>query len=189
MLGVSERSASTGAAVTIPECLVTLQGRGIRLLAMAEAAGVSQSSVTAWKAGKWLPDVKHATLIAERYDYPEFLAAVKAARTISCVKCSKPFLAPNFQVGKARYCSRQCEYKTKNARFRGPRKALTTFSLTESLKKARRRIAMFEAATARNCLPCEPEGVCRTAECPWHELTKHTCIVDCEFHRKNRQAA
>jgi hypothetical protein len=114
-------------------------------LRLAPLIGVSDTQVSNWRHGLALPSIAAAEKLVEVLDWPSLLAPVVAARTRRCTygPCSATY--PR-ERGKRLFCSTSC---WRNA-----------------VKNPAARVDARQRAIDENCRQCEPEGVCRTADCP-----------------------
>jgi hypothetical protein len=137
-----------------------MQRRGLTNMDVGRAVGVSDSLVVWWRSAYAMPTLRHAEALAVVLLDERVRDMILAARTRQCAyaPCSRVFVQK--VAAHRRYCSMTCKtYAAKNpAAKRDPRQdAIDAF-----------------------CAACEPEGLCRTAECP---LRGFSPLVFIPLHR------
>lgn len=160
-------------------------GQGV----VKDAAKVSRASVVEFRNGRNLPTLEVALRIAEAVNEPRLAEIVRAARTTACKRCDRPVL--NEAGFPKRYCSAACralgapevDHRREKAREavqilrsellrNGPARKqqigraqtlLDDFHAPE--KEALEAVSAYQDAVADMCGTCEPDGLCRTAEC------------------------
>ena len=136
--------------------------------------GFSHYSFDAWLHGRALPRLDRAIKLAEILDWPDLVTITREGRTGTCQRegCDRTFIT---ETGKSRmYCSPRCyklvhEYDLSFAHAR--RKQIGGEEAELRLQAAEGRAALDEVAELRGsvaamCACCEPEGYCRTPNCP-----------------------
>jgi hypothetical protein len=136
--------------------------------------GFSHFSFDAWLHGRSLPRLDRAIKLAEVLDWPALAAIAREGRTGTCQRegCNRTFIT---EGGKSRmYCSPRCyklvhEYNLSFAHAR--RKQIGGEEAELRLQAAEGRAALDEIAelqrsVAAMCNECEPDGYCRTPDCP-----------------------
>ncbi len=124
--------------------------------AVAAALGVRHETVWSWRTGRSFAGIEHALELAFLLSQPSLLTMVQRPRTKACALCGKAFI----DVGrfmKARYCSRKCQH-TMETRRRREQAEVQDQLTTRRLNHARETLRLF-------CAACEPDGLCRDAEC------------------------
>ena len=164
-----------------------MDAREVGTKRLAAAAGVAASAISNWRIGGNLPRTDTAAKLAEVLDWPALLRLSRAGRTVACARCGRDFV--NEGGSPARFCSVACREVDvqlrrpssgaglaesvaaeldRKAGHRGgvPREplalALDRYRLSESTEHARGMASAVDAM----CRACEPEGICRTLECP-----------------------
>jgi DNA-binding XRE family transcriptional regulator len=164
------------------------------------AARVSRASVVEFRNGRNLPTLEVALRIAEALNEPRLAEIVRQARTMACQRCGRPFV--NERGFPKRYCSAGCrelgQPESRNRRssaeaavmiLRGEMlrmgqvrkqsigRALTM--LDDFHAPAREALAVVDAyqdAVTAMCASCEPDGLCRTPECPLRAVSPLSLI-------------
>lgn len=130
-----------------------------RLLAadVAQAVGAATQSVSAWLRGTKLPQMDYSVALAEVLADERLVTHALRMRTRSCGVCGAEFVDLGKQP-KKKYCKPGCA-KTAHAR--------KVHGRTENRYKLdRSALTLHRESVARYCADCEPQGICRTAECP-----------------------
>ena len=182
-------SLRLSAAIKFGELLTRrMAERRVGQLVLAKAAGVSRASIVEIRHGRNLPTLEVALRIAEALASPAMAEIVRAARTMPCQRCGRPML--NEAGLQKRYCSAACRSLVKAQRRHteaeegvqilrqellrtGPvrkqsiGRALTLFDVgRHDAREAVAAVDAYQDAVAGMCAACEPEGLCRTPECP-----------------------
>jgi len=136
--------------------------------------GFSHYSLEAWLHGRALPRLDRAIKLAEILDWPLLASITRDGRTGACQRpgCNRTFIS---ETGKSRmYCSPRCyklvhEYELGFAHAQ--RKKLGGEEAVQHAQAAEGRAAIQELGELRRsvasmCDECEPEGYCRTPDCP-----------------------
>ena len=159
-----------------------------------EAAGVSRASLVEWRHGRNLPTLAVALRVADALREPRLASIVRAGRTLECRRCGHPFL--NESGFPKRYCSAACRLlgapdARSNARAEegiqllrqellrvGPARkqrvgrALTLLDdVMRPSRSAEHALTAYQDAVDAMCTACEPDGLCRTADCPLRGVT------------------
>jgi transcriptional regulator with XRE-family HTH domain len=115
-------------------------------------------TISDWLSGRQLPLPEVAARLAEELDAPHLVAAVLAARTISCEVCGKEAVAAN--KGSARmYCGAEC----KGAAFDRRRRGVTIIDS----HLTRHRLKEHQDAVTAMCRECTlGESLCQQWQCP-----------------------
>lgn len=125
-----------------------LEQRGLRRRHLADAVGVTPTMAGFWLQGRYLPALDKASAIADFLVAPEILFLTRQATIGTCRVCLAPFQRVTGERRTRRvYCSLACQrdyHKGVRAKSKHP----------------------AELAIADYCGGCEPEGICRTADCP-----------------------
>ena len=129
--------------------------RSASIRGLAIASGVSRSALLFYRNGVNLPALETADRLAEVLDSPRLRTIILEARGGACEHCGHPFVATG--NGNQRYCSEDCR------RLAGTHRSGTP--TRERAIRAERRTARLEIAVAAYCVACEPERMCRDAEC------------------------
>jgi hypothetical protein len=163
--------------------------RKIGSKSLAPQAKVAVSAIGMYRGALNVPSLPVAQRLADALSAPELLEIAKEARTKDCRRCGRTFVASHHV---ARYCSIACRtlgapgtqrstskpeeavQLLRNELLRiGPvRKQKIGHALTlledvlAPVRQADGLTAVYTAAVAAMCAGCEPEGLCRTPECP-----------------------
>lgn len=152
--------------------------RGVAFRELERTLGVGHTSLDNYRRGLSLPKCEKAALMAEVLDWPRLAALVVEARTATCARhgCGRRFR--NEGGSPKRYCGEPCRRIAENVRIasRRARQAGQTGSARSRSAEVRRlrsglaiasdQLAIAVAAIAAMCAECEPEGRCRTPDCP-----------------------
>lgn len=143
-------------------------------LLKAMGGGYSSYQFDCWLHGRALPRLDRAVKMGEVLDWPLLGKIAMEGRTGTCQRpgCGRTFVT---EGGKARmYCSPRCyslvhEYDLSFAHAR--RKKLGSEEAVLRQEAAEGRAAVEELVELRHsvasmCKLCEPEGICRTPDCP-----------------------
>jgi transcriptional regulator with XRE-family HTH domain len=132
--------------------------RGVSLRSLAVRAGVSRSLLYFYREGVSLPTLEAAGRLAEELDCRRLVAIAEEARSGTCELCARAFTS-TAGAGNRRFCSDDCrriayEHRTRKRPAR------------DRAVRAERTAARHVAAVDAFCRACEPDGACRTPECP-----------------------
>lgn len=134
----------------------TLDARGVLQMDVARSIGVSASAVGNWYAGRKMPRLVNAAALSEALGDSRLFTLAREARRRDCEICGRPFLDAG-RAKRKRFCSMRCAQHASDAR-RG-RASENQAHLNG------RRLAHYVEVVDRYCWDCEPEGMCRTADC------------------------
>lgn len=149
---------------------------GRELVRAYETRGIPRNDN--YRTGSSLPKVEVAAQLAALLDWPRLREIVVTARTRACARCQRPFRNDGGNMGAKRYCSTTCRDIADNERIasRRTRQAGQTDDnrrryqamarLRSGIRIAESRTAELRDAIAAMCATCEPEGICRTGDCP-----------------------
>jgi DNA-binding XRE family transcriptional regulator len=138
----------------------TIIARGLTSREVARRLGYTETTVSAWARGEKMPLHQSAVAVAELLDRPALADKSLAVRTKECLICHRAFVDMG-KYRKGKYCSDRCNKAANARRSRGVTR------VREDLAKKRLRI--YQDTVDAYCRECEPEGVCRTPECPIQE--------------------
>ena len=124
---------------------------------LAASIGVDPSTVHDWMHARGFPMLALSQAVAEALSRPALHAVAIELRTKVCVDCGASFVDSGKQL-KAKYCGRRCQDSASAVRSRKGRDALNYLN--------GRRLALYRRTVDAFCWDCEPEGICRNAECP-----------------------
>ncbi len=163
---------------------------------LAVATGCSKASIANWRVGGNLPRVDTAARLAEALDWPKLVAIAATGRTGTCPACGRPFINEGGAFKRwcsvaCREVATQLRRPTaggdlataieaqivQGAGKHGglPRAPLSAAIALYRRSDARRvmridkqheQVVGLQALVDAMCASCEPEGVCRTPECP-----------------------
>ena len=140
----------------------------------AAGGGFSHFSFDAWLHGRALPRLDRAIKLADILDWPKLAEICREGRTGTCQRqgCGRSFMT---EGGKCRmYCSPRCykiahEYELGYAHAErkkaGGAQALLLKQAAEG-RAALEELQELRRSVATMCDECEPEGYCRTPNCP-----------------------
>lgn len=133
----------------------TMAARGVGKKGLTRQLGVSGGLLWQWSNGNNLPRMETALRLAEALGEPRLADIVREARTASCEVCGASII--NEGGGPVRFCTEACRVVRNVARSGTPTRQRAVV--------AERRLALYQDAVAAYCAGCEPEGLCRDAEC------------------------
>lgn len=165
------------------ELVKACAARGVPLNELERAAGVGHSSLDNYRRGLLLPKLEKAVALAEALDWPKLRTMVERFRTATCARagCGRRFR--NEGGGPKRYCSSMCQRIAESLRIAsrrarqagqaeaagrsaGKRRADQRRQLLSAVRIADERAEVQGLAIDAMCRGCEPEGACRTPDCP-----------------------
>lgn len=170
---------------------------GMKVLRVAADLG-STNSINEWRHGRNLPSLASAIRIAEALQWPKLIEIAQMGRMSRCVIDDRPFVNEGGQPKL--YCSAACRRSAAAGRvstarddgFRilrgellrvGPvskQQVGKALSLLEDAIRGRdpaSELAPFKAAVDAMCGACEPDGYCRTADCPLRTVSNWPLLV------------
>lgn len=152
--------------------------RGIPRNELWRATGIGRTALDNYRTGSVLPRTEAAAALAQILDWPKLLEIVRQARTRSCARCGRPFRMEGGNSGRKIYCGPACrdlagQDKAASRRLRKGGQTDDRRQTTAAIQRLRSgmRIAEDRAAELADaidamCRDCEPQGICRTADCP-----------------------
>lgn len=160
------------------EMVKAIRARDIPLKEVARAAGVGHTAIDHYRQGSAMPKTATAHAIAEVLDWPKLARIIEEARTFVCARpgCSRTYRHDG--GGPRKYCTPACTQQAENQRMAsrrlrqaaqtgdGRHRAAGIAQLRSAARIADERAQMAEGAIAAYCRECEPEGLCRLADCP-----------------------
>jgi predicted nucleic acid-binding Zn ribbon protein len=129
---------------------------------VAALSGSGRTAVMYWRTGRMLPRYETAVRLADALSWPALRTVAESARSKACVVCSAVFIDDSGSDNR-RYCSEDCHVVAEKARAGRPTRTVAV--------RSERRAALLAAAVEAMCRSCEPEGVCRTVECPLRSVS------------------
>lgn len=129
---------------------------------VAALTGSGRTAVMYWRTGRMLPRHETAVRLADALQWPRLREMAEAARRKTCVVDGVAFIDDSGSDNR-RYCSEACHEVADKAR-----KGRDTRTVAAGAERRAERLA---AAVAAMCRSCEPEGVCRTADCPLRDVS------------------
>lgn len=165
------------------EMVKAMRARDIPLKEVAKAAGVGHTALDHYRTGSILPKTATGLAIADVLDWPKLARIIEAARTFVCARpgCGRTY---RHEGGSPRkYCTPSCAkqaavQRIASTRLRqagqtgdGRHRAAAIARLRSAARIADERAVVAETAIAAYCRECEPEGLCRVADCPLRALS------------------
>lgn len=144
--------------------------KGVGKLAIAAQTGISRNSLTDYERGRILPRFSNACRIADAVGDDELIRVARECRTLPCAVCKRDFI--NDGQGNTRYCSPACHKVQSKMRDGKPRRTFVV--------GLERKLQIHRDAAAAMCAQCEPEGACRTADCPLRLISPLPLVEDRE---------
>lgn len=160
------------------ELVRACEARGIPRTEIHRATGIGRTTLDNYRTGYSLPKLEAASTLAEVLRWPRLREIVVEARTKACARCGRPFHNDGGNMGAKRYCSPECREvaasdaaatrRTRQAGQTGDgrRRYQALARLRSGIRIAEAKTAELRGAVDAMCRSCEPEGVCRTADCP-----------------------
>lgn len=182
------------AQVFAKELRTAMLKRRMRPFHIYKAAGGGYSALMfdCWISGRSLPRLDRALRLSEALDWPRLAEIVRTARTGTCERpgCGRTFIS---ESGKTRkYCSARCRQLVHDYDLRfthATRKKISSDDLEHRAlafiaedNVMRDELQEHRLAIASMCDACEPEGYCRTPDCPLRTISplplKRAQIID-----------
>lgn len=160
------------------ELVKACRARDVPLKGLARSIGIGHTALDHYRQGVVLPKTATAYAIAEVLDWPRLAEIVEQARTFVCGRpgCERTYRHEG--GGPRRYCTPDCQ-RIAVAQRKGSRRlhqagqkddgrlrAAAIAQLRSAARIADERAVAAEISIAAYCRGCEPEGLCRTADCP-----------------------
>jgi predicted nucleic acid-binding Zn ribbon protein len=139
-----------------------MKTRNVGTRTVATLSGSGRTAVMYWRTGRMLPRFETAVRLADALSWPKLKTIAQDARRKACVVCSVAFIDDSGSDNR-RYCSESCHVVAEKARAGRPTRTVAV--------AAERRAARLTAAVEAMCRSCEPQGVCRTSDCPLRAVT------------------
>lgn len=156
---MSPHSPRRAAAIKLGKRLARLlEERHVSRRGLALHLGTSRSLLQLWIRGDVLPSLENAARLSEALADDELLAIVKAARVGRC-PCGRDFLIDG--GNRRRYCSAACQRTEQKVRD----------GVLPKRDTLARQLEVYRQAIDGYCRSCEPEGLCRTADCPLRDVS------------------
>lgn len=138
-----------------------MTARKVGQVRLAEAAGCSTASINNYRFGRNIPTMAVARRLADALETPALTRLAQSARTITCDNCRRTFAIEN--GGPKRYCSDDCR-RLAAAKVGG-------VPTRQRAIVAERALRAQQEAVAAMCAACEPDGACRTMDCPLRSVS------------------
>lgn len=124
---------------------------------LVRATGACTTLVKKWIAGESYPDHPTVVLMADHLDWPQLVERSIADRTGTCEACDGPAFTTR-GASPPRFCGTRCRRRALDRRRNGR-------VLTQDRKVLRYRLEEHQDAVRAYCFGCQPEAICRDAEC------------------------
>ena len=136
---------------------IAMRDNGTNGRRLARTLGITTSAIYVYRSGGNLPSLETAARFADVLGHPNLVAIVAAGRSGKCEFCGRPFTSA-VTAGNRRFCTARCRVRAyhRPSRDTAPKRVAI----------AERTAASHIAAVDAFCKSCEPELVCRTADCP-----------------------
>ena len=135
---------------------------------LAELVDSSDRWIWAVEAKKHAISYEMAARIAEALDSPQLMQAVTAMRTKTCLICGASYIDTTNTMRKE-YCRSLCtrvDVQRKEREYQGQWKDRKVMKANGEARVFSRRYLDAKKAIDAYCRSCEPEGLCRTEDCP-----------------------
>lgn len=159
------------------ELVKAYETRGIPRNELWRVTGIGRTALDNYRTGSILPRTEAAAALAAALEWPKLLEIVREARTRACARCGRPFRMEGGNSGRKRFCGPACrelaaqeQQASRRLRKGGQtddrrQTAAAVQRLRSGIRIAEDRAAELADAIDVMCRSCEPEGVCRTADC------------------------
>lgn len=142
---------------------------------LAECLETSDSMVAQWRSGRTLPRLDTTIRLARALEWETLVAIVRESREGRCHRCGNTFIN---EGGTAQlYCSDRCR--------RAQTKLVAHTDTRARAAASERQLKLIRSAVDAMCRSCEPEGYCRTLDCPLRAVSPLPAWTD---PRKIREA-
>lgn len=189
-------SPKKASAITFGRELVkAVETRRIPWNELWRVTGIGRTALDNYRIGASLPRTEAAAALAHVLEWPKLLEIVRKARTRACARCQRPFRMEGGNSGRKIYCSPACRdlagqeaQASRRLRKGGQtddrrQTAAAIARLRSGIRIAEDRAAELADAIDLMCRGCEPEGLCRTADCPLRAFSP----LPFEVHEQQRQ--
>ena len=160
------------------ELVRACRARDVGLNELARSIGIGHTALDHYRTGSVLPKTATAHAMAEVLDWPRLAEIIELARTFICDRpgCERTYRHEG--GGPRKYCSTDCVRLAETQRMASRRirqvahkddgrlRAAAIAQLRSATRIADERAMAAEIAIGAYCNGCEPEGLCRMAECP-----------------------
>lgn len=177
------------------ELVKAYQTRGIPRKELWRTTGIGRTALDNYRTGASLPRTEAAATLARVLEWPKLLEIVREARTRACVRCRREFRTEGGNSGRKIYCSPAC--RTVAAQDKIASRRLRRGGQTDDRRQTQAAIARLRsgiriaedragelgAAIDAMCGSCEPEGICRTPDCPLRAFSP----LPYEIHGQKRE--
>lgn len=133
-----------------------MKARGVGSHTVADALGMSRSSITNWRNGRVLPRLETARRLAVALEAPRLETLAAELRRRACLVDGVEFIDDSGSDNRL-YCSPGCQDVAQKGRVGVDRRARAAI--------AERRLLAHERAVEAYCRGCEPSGRCITPDC------------------------
>lgn len=160
------------------ELMRAIEKRGIPRNELWRTTKIGRTALDHYRVGAVLPRTESAAALAAVLEWPRLLEIVAQARTKPCQRCGRPFTNDGGNQGAKRYCTVSCrdlaaEERLASSRIRSGGQTGDARQTRAAIQRLRSGIRIAEErsrelvdAIDAMCRSCEPQGVCRTADCP-----------------------
>ena len=160
------------------ELVKAIAARDVPRNELWRSTGIGRTALDNYRTGSSLPRLEAASTLAAALEWPKLLEIARKARQKACARCGATFTTDSGNMGAKRYCSTACRETaaaerdaSKRARQAGQtgdgrRRYQEVARLRSGIRIAEESARDLRAAVAAMCAGCEPEGLCRDADCP-----------------------
>jgi len=181
------------------EMVRACHARNVTLNELGRKVGHGHTAIDHYRKGSILPRTDTAMAISELLNWPKLAEMIVRFRTFPCERCRRPFR--NDSGGPKRYCSVACRDAAESLRIAERRRRQAGQTDTPRLRNAatarmkgvigilQGEIAVLHEYVAGMCRSCEPEGLCRTLECPLRPVSPlpfHRAVGEAETETEVR---
>ena len=155
--------ARTAALITTARKRKKLQKKQV-----AEMMGATERWVWAVEAKRHAISYEYAAMMAEVLECPQLMQMVDSLRSKSCPVCFVTFIDTTAAM-KKEYCKVLCtrvDVQRREREYQGRWKDRKVMKANGEIRVFTRRYLDAKKAIDAYCRSCEPEGLCRTEDCP-----------------------
>lgn len=145
-----------------------MTARNLSTTQLAEKAGLSRSTVDRALQGRRSSHLTYVAL-AEALSWDSIGNYSRRLHTFICATCGTEAVDLGIGRKERRYCQTRCNWVAIKRRRRTETAAGRVF--------VARRLSEHQAAVAAFCQSCEPDGLCRQADCPLRPVSPLPCVA------------
>lgn len=136
---------------------------------LADAVGTGRTSVVNYMQGNTMPRLAQADAMAVVLNWPALSELIREMRAAICRTCGAEFL--NDSSARAWYCRNDRCRRVMAKKRVGVPVAKRADNAERDLAAALSDLGAHQLAVADFCGECEPEGLCKTSDCPLRSIS------------------